>query len=125
VSFDSETLSRIDDAIEVVIETARLDGKRRRTIIWAVVDDDDVFIRSVNGERGYWFQAATEPDAAIALIVDGHRIPVTATLATDDESIERASRQLERKYAGDPELPPMLEPQVLPTTLRLEPDAAD
>jgi len=125
MGFDSETLRRMDDAVEVVIETSRLDGRRRRTIIWIVVDDQDVFVRSVNGERGYWFQAATEPDAEIALIVDGHRMPVTAALANDEESIERTSRQLERKYAGDPELPPMLEPQVLPTTLRLDPGTAD
>lgn len=125
MTFDSETLRRIDDAVEVVIETSRLDGRRRRTVIWIVVDDQDVFVRSVNGERGYWFQAATEPDAEIQLIVDGHRIPVTAALANDDQSIERTSRQLERKYAGDPELPPMLDPQVLPTTLRLEPATAD
>jgi hypothetical protein len=125
MTFDADTLGRIDDAVEVVIETARVDGKRRRTIIWAVVDDQDVFVRSVNGERGYWFQAATEPDAEIALIVDGHRTPVTATLASDEESIERTSRQLELKYAGDPQLPSMLEPQVLATTLRLEPAAAD
>src|SRR3954452_14966496 len=102
MTFDADTLGRIDDAVEVVIETSRLDGRRRRTIIWIVVDDQDVFVRSVNGERGYWFQAATEPDAEIALIVDGHRIPATAALAKDEESIERPSRQLERKYAGDP-----------------------
>jgi hypothetical protein len=125
MAFESETLRRMDDAVEVVIETSRLDGSRRRTIIWIVVDDQDVFVRSVNGERGYWFQAATEPDAEIALIVDGHRMSVSATLANDEESIERTSRQLERKYAGDPELPPMLEPQVLPTTLRLEPLTGD
>src|SRR4051794_10603120 len=125
MSFDSETLRRMDDAVEVVIETARLDGKRRRTIIWVVVDDEDVFVRSVNGERGYWFQAATEPDAAISLIVDGHRLPVSATLASDEESVERTSRQLERKYAGDPDLQSMLEPNVLAATLRLDPAAAD
>src|SRR3954468_882690 len=97
MGFDGETLSLLDDAVEVAIETARLDGKRRRTIIWVVVDDEDVFVRSVSGERGYWFQAATEPDAAISLIVDGHRLPVSATLASDEESVERTSRQLERK----------------------------
>src|SRR3954451_23012349 len=104
MGFDSERLRRMDDAVEVVIETARLDGKRRRTIIWVVVDDQDVFVRSVNGERGYWFQAATEPDAEIALIVDGRRMAVSATVASDEESIDRTSRQLERKYAGDPDL---------------------
>jgi hypothetical protein len=125
MSFDTDTIARIDDALEVVIETSRLDGRRRRTIIWAVVDGEDVFVRSVNGERGYWFQAATEPDADIALVVDGHRLPVSATLATDADSIERTSRQLERKYAGDPDLASMLEPSVLPATLLLEPAAAD
>ena len=85
------------------------------------------FARSTASVDTTWLDdhVVPEPDAEIQLIVDGHRIPVTAALANDDQSIERTSRQLERKYAGDPELPPMLDPQVLPTTLRLEPATAD
>ena len=68
-----------------------------------MVDGDDVFVRSWKGDRGYWFQSATEPDAQVALIVDGHRMPVSVH-DCDRPGIGRAdcSRQLELKYADEP-----------------------
>lgn len=86
-----------------------------------MVDGQDVFVRSWRGDRGYWFQSAVEPGANVALVVDGERLPVRALSATDDESIERCSRQLERKYADSESLAAMLRPIILGTTLRLEP----
>ena len=121
--FDAETLRRLDDLYDVDIETVRPDGTPRRTVIWIMVDGEDVFVRSWRGDRGYWYQSATEPDANVALIIDGGRVPVTVHDATDDLSIKRASLQLERKYATDASLPGMLRPGVLGTTLRLEPSA--
>jgi len=116
-------LRRLDELLEVDIETVRPDGTSRRTVIWIMVDGEDVFVRSWRGDRGYWYQSATEPDANVALIIDGGRVPVTVHDATDDRSIKRASLQLERKYATDASLPGMLRPGVLGTTLRLEPSA--
>jgi hypothetical protein len=121
VTFDQATLRVLDAREEVDIETLRPDGSPRRTTIWPLVDGQDVFIRSWRGERGYWFQAATEPGAQVALIVDERRIPVSVRLASDAQSVARCSRQLERKYANNASLPDMLLPIVLPTTLRLEP----
>lgn len=86
-----------------------------------MVDGEDVFVRSVRGDRGHWFQSASEPGAEVALIVGGRRMPVKALDATDQASIQRCSRELERKYAEDPSLPSMIRPTVLGTTLRLEP----
>ena len=86
-----------------------------------MVDGDDVFVRSWKGDRGYWFQSATEPNAQVALIVDGKRIPVSVHDATDPDSVERCSRQLRLKYATSPSLAGMLRDEVLGTTLRLEP----
>lgn len=121
MSFDAETRDLIDAAYEVRIETQRLDGRTRSTIIWIMVDGDDVFVRSVRGDRSHWFQAATDDDRPLALIVGKNRIPVRAVLAEDDESVARTSRALERKYAKDPALSSMLRPHTLATTLRLEP----
>jgi len=121
VTFDAATRQLIDDAYEVRVETRRVDGSQRRTIIWIMVDGEDVFVRSVRGDRGHWFQAATDEDRPLTLIVDGRSIPVKAVLAADPDSVARASGALERKYAGDPALPSMLRPFTLGTTLRLEP----
>lgn len=123
--FDPRTLSLLNETEEVEIETVRPDGSHRRTIIWVMVDQTEVFVRSWLGDRGYWYQSATEPNAEVALIVDGRRVPVTVHDATDDGSVARCSRQLVLKYASSPSLPGMLRPSVLGTTLRLELLAAD
>lgn len=126
MQFDDDTLRRLAEEREVDIETTRPDGTPRRTVIWIMVDGRDTFVRSWLGDRGYWYQSATEPDATVALILDGRRIPVTVHDATDEQSVARASRQLELKYAGSDSLAGMLRASVLGTTLRLEPaESAD
>jgi hypothetical protein len=121
VPFDAATLRRIDAAYEVEIESTRPDGTSRTTVIWAVVDGNDVFVRSWKGDRGYWYQAALDRPDELALIVDGQRLPVRAVVASDETGIARCSAGLAKKYRRDSSLPGMLLPRVLPTTLRLEP----
>jgi len=86
-----------------------------------VVDGDDVFVRSWKGERAYWYQAAVDAPDDVGLVIDRSRIPIRAEIAADDDSIERCSRALETKYAGDPSTPSMVLPSILATTLRLVP----
>ena len=121
MQFDAATLARIDAAYEVDIESTRPDGTTRTTIIWAVVDDDEVFVRSWKGDRGYWYQAALDRPDELALIVDGERLPVRAVGANDEDGVSRCSAGLSKKYKRDGSLPGMLLPRVLPTTLKLEP----
>jgi hypothetical protein len=121
LGLDAETLRLIDQAYEVEIETTRPDGTPRRTIIWVMVDAGDVFVRSVRGDRGHWFQSALDGDRGVTLIVGDRRIAARAELAADAESVARCTSALERKYAGDPSLPLMLRPKTLATTARLLP----
>jgi hypothetical protein len=120
VNWGSNALGLLADVEEVEVETTRPDGSRLRTVIWVVVDGDDVFVRSVRGDRGRWWQAATDRPDEVALLVGGHRVEVRALPATDEGSVTRCSEALGRKYAGDPSTPSMLKSQVLATTLRLE-----
>lgn len=119
--FDATTLALLDRRRLVRIETTRPDGSRRRTTIWIVVDGEDVFVRSVRGERGRWYQAALDRPAEVFLSAGGERLIVRAVPAVDDRSVERCSTALERKYAGDPAVASMLRSHTLGTTLRLEP----
>lgn len=123
--FDDQALTYLRDEIEVEIETIRPDGSPRRTIIWTLVDGKDVFVRSWKGDRGYWYQSATEPDAKVALIIGGEAVPIAVHDASDADSVARCSRQLELKYPDSDSLEDMLRPSILGTTLRLEPLAAD
>lgn len=120
MSFSDEDLAALDRAEEVRVETQAPGGPVHRTIIWIVVDDGEVFIRSVRGERGRWYREA-KANPAIAIHVDGKRLAATAIPATDPDSIERTSNAIKRKYAADPALRTMIVPAVLPTTLRVEP----
>jgi hypothetical protein len=121
MQFDAETLRRIDAAYEVDIETTRPDGSTRQTTIWVVVDGGEAFVRSVRGERGYWYQAALVRPADVYLVVDGERIPARAVAASDAQAIARCSDGLSKKYRADGSLQSMLRPNVLATTIRLEP----
>lgn len=85
-----------------------------------VVDGSDVFVRSVRGWAGRWYQRVlTEP--GVALYVGHARVAARATDASDPESVERASEGFRRKYPPSRSLDAMLFKDVLDTTLRLQP----
>jgi hypothetical protein len=112
---------RIEAVREVDIETSRgPDAPVHRTIIWAVVADGDVYVRSLRGERGRWFrELMANPDAV--LHVEGEAIPVRAVRADDPESVERATDGFRRKYGKSRSLDSMIRDEIAPTTVRLDP----
>jgi hypothetical protein len=119
MGFSEDEIELIDRTEEVEIETADADGAAHRTIIWAVVDDGDVFVRSYRGPNARWYREALA-SPAVALVVEGRRLPAEAIPAADAASIERTSAGLARKYPNDPAMPRMNRPEVLDLTLRLE-----
>src|SRR5947209_6819294 len=118
--FDENVLNQLATTEEIEIETRSATGRTHRTIIWVVVVDHQVYVRSVGGSRGRWYQEiVANPDAAIH--VDGQRLAVQAVPVTDEAIISRASGEILRKYRGDSSANSMVRPETLPTTLRLEP----
>ncbi len=64
--FDANMLKQLTNTEEIEIETRSPTGRTRRTTIWVIVDDNDVYVRSVHGGNGRWYQNITaKPDAAI------------------------------------------------------------
>lgn len=117
MSLHQELLELIADTREVWIET-RGETKTIRTIIWVVVEDGDVYVRSVRGDDGLWYQRAlADPD--VVLEVGGYRIPFRAEPAPDSRSVGAASKGLQRKYPKGGSLDSMLRDDVLHTTMRL------
>ena len=115
-----QDLADIEAAEEVRIETQAADGTAHRTIIWVVVEGGHVYIRSVNGATARWYREARQrPD--VALHVGRRRLSFSAVPATDPASIAACSAGLTRKYRRDYSLASMLKPDILETTLRLEP----
>jgi hypothetical protein len=119
MGFSEDELDLIDRTEEVEIETTGADGVAHRIIIWAVVDGGDVFIRSYRGPNARWYREALA-NPAVALVVDGRRMPADAVLAADAASIDRCSAGLVRKYAKDPATPSMIRPEVIDLTIRLD-----
>jgi hypothetical protein len=123
-SFDSDTLRLIDGAREVRIETSRdEDAPAHRTTIWVVTMDGSVFVRSVRGGKGRWYREVSANPAA-ALHVGNDPIPVRAVPVTDDATIAAVSEAYREKYGrtSPGSTRAMVQPDTLPTTLRLEPD---
>ena len=120
--FDGSVLDLLRDIEEVDIETRLAeDAPSHRIIIWVMVDDADrVFLRSFRGPTARWYrEAVANPDCV--LHANGQVIPVRAVAATDDDQVEACSRALVSKYTGQPSLQAMLRPEILSTTMRLEP----
>ncbi len=118
--FDANMLKQLTNTEEIEIETRSPTGRTRRTTIWVIVDDNDVYVRSVHGGNGRWYQNITaKPDAAIH--IDGRCLAVHAMPVTDKALIARVSNDYLRKYRDDPSANSMVVEEILPTTLRLEP----
>lgn len=118
--FSDDVMARLRDTREVRIETSSAEGTIHKTILWVVVDGDEAFVRSYRGSSARWFRELTRAGEG-ALLIRRDRIPVRAVRATDESSISRCSRALQEKYRGDPATRAMVRPEVLETTLRLEP----
>lgn len=114
---DIATLAAVE---EIEIETHSADGDAHRTIIWPLVRDGAVLIRSYRGPGARWYREALA-DPTIVLHVDGRSLPGRVIPAHDEATIKACSAALREKYRGDPSLDSMLRPDVLDTTLRVDP----
>ena len=116
--FDADTSRELRDFKEVAIRTEK--HPESAVVIWVVVADDEVFVRSVRGSKGRWYRDLATGGSA-TLEFGGRRLGVQALPVSDAEAIARASREYLRKYQPSPYAQSMVRAEVLPTTLRLEP----
>ena len=117
-NFDADTLHDLREVRQVAIRTET--HPNSAVVIWAVVADGDVFVRSVYGAKGRWYRDLAAGGPA-ALEFASRRLAVQAIPETDPTAVDRASRQYLRKYRPSPYAQAMVENDVLATTLRLEP----
>src|SRR5271169_147819 len=116
--FDANTLRELRDLREVSIRTEKHPDSA--VVIWVVVDDDEVFVRSVRGGKGRWYRDLAAGGSA-TLEFAGRGLAVQALPVSDADSIARASGDYLRKYQSSPYAQSIVRAEVLPTTLRLEP----
>ena len=118
VHFDAETLRQLSTVQEVSIRTEK--HPKSAIVIWVVVADDEVFVRSWRGTRGRWYRDLAQGGLA-SLEFNGSRLPVQAVPANDPAAVARVSDGFRQKYRTSSHAQEMVRPETLPTTLRLEP----
>jgi hypothetical protein len=118
MNFDNDTLRALATAKEVTIETEHHPGVP--VTIWIVVCEETVLVRSVKGPKGRWYRDLAGGSAG-TLGFDGSKAGVRAVPVEDEEGIARVSQAYLQKYRPSPWAEAMVRPEVLGTTLRLEP----
>jgi hypothetical protein len=122
--FRPQDLHDLDTAREIRIETHGDKDLVHSTVIWIVVDNGQVYVRSVRGEKGRWYQEALA-NPNVTLDDEGRRLEANAIPVRDPDSIRRINEALKRKYGEDDGYDEMLVPDVLSANFRLEPRFAD
>lgn len=117
-NFDTDTLRALREVLEFVIRTEKHPGSA--VVIWVVVADDEVFVRSWRGTRGRWYRDLAAGGSA-TLEFGGGRLAVQAMPVSDAAAIARASREFSSKYRRSSHAREMVRSEILPTTLQLEP----
>ena len=90
-NFDADILSELRDVREVAIRT----GKHPKTavVIWLVVTDDQLLVRSVRGTKGRWYRDLAAGGPA-TLEFAGHRLAVQAVPERDPGAVDRATGRI-------------------------------
>jgi hypothetical protein len=117
--FDADTLRELRDVREVAIRTEK--HPKSAVVIWVVVADDEVFVRSVYGTKGRWYRDLAAGGPATLEFAGRRRLAVQAIPVSDAAAVDRASREYLRKYQQSTHAQEMVRSETLPTTLRLEP----
>jgi hypothetical protein len=93
--FDTDTLSALRDLREVAIRTEK--HPNSAVVIWVVVADDEVLVRSVRGSKGRWYRDLVA-DGSATLEFAGRRLAVQAVPASDADAIERSRSSAPKPY---------------------------
>ena len=123
MTFGESDLEQLAAIREIEVETHSTAGEVHRAIVWPLVREGVLYLRSFHGPAGRWYrEALADPD--IALVIEGRRLSARAVPAPDAASVEACSAALREKYRRSYSLAAMLAPATLPTTLRVEPSPA-
>ena len=118
----SDQLDKVGAAEEVKITSVRRDGTQRKPVtVWAVRLGDDVYVRSVGGRGGRWFQGTQETHEG-RIRAGGVQQDITFVDVDHDidGEVDAAFRAKYRRYAGSI-LNSVLTPDARAATIKLVP----
>lgn len=118
----NDELNKIGTAEELQIAPQRRDGTLRNSVtIWVVRVDDNLYVRSFNGQSGAWFQAAQKSHEG-RIRAGGVEKDVRFVAETDSGLNDQIDAAYRAKYGRYPQyVAPMVTPEVRSTTLKLVP----
>jgi hypothetical protein len=117
-TFAQATRDVLRDAEEITIHTTA--NRDRGVVIWVVEVGNSVFARSFRGAGAKWYKSAIA-DGRATLALGDRRWPVHVTQVADRTQIDEVSQAYLKKYATSPYAKEMVRPEILPTTVRLDP----
>ena len=119
ITWTTEELAALDSAHEIRVAARRGDGSLRKLVtIWQVVVDGAVYVRSVRGVEGRWYQAVIRhSDGAI----DWHGNTRDVTFTSDASHDTEIDAAYFAKYGNGAPTRSIVNLTAKQTTLRVDP----
>lgn len=121
----NDELNRIGEAEELQITSLRRNNTLRKwTTIWVVRLADDLYVRSVNGNRGAWYRGALARHEG-RIRAGGVEKDVTFVEVNDADTLQQVDDAYREKYRRYPTyVAPLFKPESRAATLKLVPRGA-
>ncbi len=117
-AWDPDDLAAMDGAEELLVAAHRTDGTLRpATIVWHVVVDGALFIRSVHGEAGGWYRAVRRTGTGT---VEAGGVRADVRFTRDDAHDEAVDRAYVAKYGEGPDVVAIVNATATATTTRVD-----
>lgn len=121
MSWSTAELDRFARDEEAQVIPYRANGTpHRATTVWVVATGGAVYLRSVYGADGHWYQRVQRNQDG-GFVLGGTEFPVRFEPVEDPEIRSAVDDAYRAKYARYRELPSILTPSAVATTLRVDP----
>ncbi|MGF0118360.1 DUF2255 family protein [Promicromonospora sp. Marseille-Q5078] len=112
-------LAAIDGDGELHVAAHRPDGTLRTPrIVWHVVTDGALYVRSVRGQDGAWYQGVQRTGTGT---IEAGGVHAEVTFTRDDAHDEAVDRAYHAKYGDGEAVRRITSPEATSTTLRVDP----
>jgi len=112
-------LAAVDAEGELRVAAHRPDGSLRTPrIVWHVVVDGALYLRSVRGVEGAWYRGVQRTGTGV---IDAGGVRTEVTFTRDDTHDDAVDRAYHAKYGDGSAVRSITSPAATATTLRVEP----
>ncbi|WP_163544098.1 DUF2255 family protein [Occultella kanbiaonis] len=117
--FNPTDLAAIDGDGELHVAAHRTDGSLRNSrIVWHVVVDGALYLRSVRGQEGAWYRGVQRTGTGV---IDAGGVHAEVTFTRDDSHDPAIDAAYRAKYGGGSAVAAITNAVATATTLRVDP----